>query len=706
MAHAWIIFGRWLRLRRLLGRWGRAVTSRAAVGEPPLRARLFNVEQMELHGEALAHAHQLHIHRTPDRLLARLDDNEAVLANARRSLTAMVRDQVRITPAGDWLLDNYYLIEEQIRTARLHLPTNYSRELPSLASGVSAGLPRVFDLATEAIKHGDGRVDAQTMSRLIAAYQAVTPLKLGELWAIPIMLRLALIENLRRMSGLIMQDSADYRLAAEWVARLEDVAERDPKSVVLVVADMARSKLPLTGAFVSELMRGLHGRSAALAMPMSWIEQWVAHGGHGVEQLIHAESQQQAADQVSISNSIGSLRFLINMNWREFVESMSVVERTLRDDPAGIYARMNFHTRDNYRHAVELLARSGGVSEVDVARVVVGLARRADGSDPIVTHVGYYLIDDGLDESRAAIAASSAARPKRWRRPRRISLWAYLLPIALLDALFVAGLMSQMHGVELPQPVYASVVALAIIVFGELGIALVNWAATIVIGPQALPRLDFSGGIPTDARTIVVVPSMLGNHAAIDALVEALEVRFLANRDPNLQFALLTDFLDADEENLPTDAALVAHAAQRIDRLNEHYAPDSRDRFFLLHRPRRWNPREGRWLGYERKRGKLVALNELLRGRGREQFLYISGNVESLGNIQYVISLDTDTQLPRDAARGLAATLAHPLNRARLDSRRQRVVRGYAILQPTVGASMSGRQASRYARMFGSEPGI
>ena len=706
MARAWIVFGRWLRLRRRIGRWGRAVTNRVPASEQPLRAVLFNVEQMELHGKALARSHKVHTRRTPDLLLARLDDNETILSDARRSLTAMVRDEVRITPAGDWLLDNYYLIEEQIRTARLHLPRGYSRELPSLAIGASAGLPRVFDLAMQAIAHGDGRVDAETMSRLTAAYQSVTPLKLGELWAIPIMLRLALIENLRRMSVLIMRDSVEHGLAAEWAARLDDVAERDPKSVVLVLADMARSNLPLTGPFVSELMRGLHGRSAALAMPMSWIEQWVADGGHGAEQLIHAESQQQAADQVSISNSIGSLRFLINMNWREFVEALSIVERTLLEDPARIYASMDFHTRDNYRHAVESLARAGGVSEVDVARIVVELAGVANRADPIAAHVGYYLIDDGIDKSRAAIAAASGARPKWRRRPRRVSLWAYLLPIALLDGFFVIGLTSQMHGVELPTPVYASVVALAIVVFGELGIALVNWAATKVMSPQALPCLDFSGGIPIDARTIVVVPSMLGSQAAIDALVEALEVRFLANRDPNLQFALLTDFLDADDETLPTDTSLVTHAAQRIDVLNDLYAPDLRDRFFLLHRPRLWNVREGKWLGYERKRGKLEALNELLRGRGRERFMQISGNVDSLMNVQYVITLDTDTQLPRDAARELAATLAHPLNRARLDPHRRRVVRGYGILQPTVGASMSGLQASRYARMYGSEPGI
>ena len=199
---------------------------------------------------------------------------------------------------------------------------------------------------------------------------------------------------------------------------------------------------------------------------------------------------------------------------------------------------------------------------------------------------------------------------------------------------------------------------------------------------------------------------MIGSAHGIDALVEGLEVRFLANRDPHLHFALLTDFLDAKEQVLPGDQALLDHAARQIERLNARYAPESNDLFFLFHRPRQWNPREGAWMGYERKRGKLAALNRLLRGGGGEDFLRVVGNADVLANVRYVITLDTDTRLPRDAAREFVGTLAHPLNRARFDEKRRRVTRGYGILQPSVGSSMSGRVASRYARMFGSEPGI
>ena len=706
MPNAWTFFGRWQRLRRRLWRWGRGAAARKAVSEPPLRAQLFNAEQMELHGQALARTHRFHTRRTPDLLLPRLDENERILDETRRLLTRMVGDDMRISPAGDWLLDNYYLIEEQIRTARLHLPRDYSRELPTLEDGPAAGMPRVFHLAMEAIAHGDGRIDAETISRFIAAYQSVTPLKLGELWAIPIMLRLALIENLRRMGIRVMRDSSDHRLAVDWAARLIEVAETDPKSLVLVVADMARSTPPLTGAFVAELMRGLHGRSSTLAMPIGWIEQWAADGGRSVEQLVHAEGQQQAADQVSIGNSIGSLRFLTNMDWREFVEAMSVVDRTLREDPSTTYARMDFSTRDAYRHAVETIARRHGADEVEVARIAVELARaHGEGDDGVAGHVGYYLIDDGLPQMRRAVAAIGTRRGSR-PRLRRVPLGLYLLPIGLLVAFFTTGLMSEMRPLHLPASLWWAMALLAVTVFSELGISLVNWAATVIVDPRPLPRLDYSSGIPADARTVVAVPSMISSRDGVDALVEGLEVRFLANRDRHLHFVLLTDFLDADEPLLPGDDALLDYAAEQIEALNARHAPGRLDRFFLLHRPRLWNPREGRWMGFERKRGKLAALNHLLRGRGHDAFLRIAGNLNALDDVRFVITLDTDTRLPRDAAREFAATLAHPLNHARFDERRRRVVRGYGILQPMVGASMSGRQASRFARMYGSEPGI
>jgi cellobiose phosphorylase len=704
--------------------------------EAPLRSELFSADQMELHGKALAAAHRLSAGRAPDQLLTRLAANESALLGVCNLLTTAVNENRRITPAGEWLLDNFYLIEEQIRTAKRHLPKGYSRELPRLEGGASAGRPRVYDIALEIISHGDGRVDANVLSRFIAAYQTVTPLKLGELWATPIMLRLAIIENLRRVGVRIAAGRLERNLADSWADQITHTVEKDPKNLILVIADMARSNPPMVGAFVAEFARRLQGRGPALALPLTWIEQQLSDSGMTIEQLIQFENQQQAADQVSISNSIGSLRLLGALDWREFVETMSVVEQTLLGDPAGTYGRMDFATRDRYRHATEAIAKIGGLSEGEVARRAVELAQSdaAPGFNELeerTRHVGFFLIDKGLPALERAVAIRVTGLRLLRRTVARCRLGFYLGPILLITLLGAATLIGQANpkwplaGIFAAAPGWVStsamycllalVGALALLAWSQLAVAVVNWLATLLVTPHTLPRMDFSAGIPPSCRTLVVVPTMLSSAQGIENLIEALEVRFLANRDERLHFGLLTDFCDAAEQTLPEDEPLLQLARTRIDELNAKYRKDSDqdwdDIFYLFHRARRWNPQQGLWMGYERKRGKLAELNALLRGIDangicRHGFALVVGDLAVLTSVQYVITLDTDTQLPRDAARQFVGAMAHPLNRPLYDAALRRVVEGYGILQPRVAISLPGTNRSHYARLYGGEPGI
>jgi cellobiose phosphorylase len=680
-----------------------------ASGEPPLRSELFSTDQMEQHGKILAGLHQLSPEQAPDQLLGRLAENEGVLIGVRDLLAEAVKATRRITPAGEWLLDNFYLIEEQIRMAKRHLPKGYSRELPRLLNGSSVGLPRVYDIALETISHGDGRVDPGSLSSFVAAYQTITGLTLGELWAIPIMLRLALIENLRRAATRIAAQRIDRNRADYWADQMMDIAEKDPKSVVLVIADMARSTPPMASAFVAEFARRLQGQSPALALPLTWIEQRLSESGLTIEQSVQSENQQQAVDQVSISNSIGSLRFLGAMDWRTFVETMSVVERTLREDPAAAYGKMDFATRDRYRHVVERMARSSRLSEREVARHAILLAQQGagrKGGDEREAHVGFYLIDKGMPQLERAAEVRRSTSDSFQRASGRFPLLLYVGTIVLLTGVFTGGLLAQAYVEDEEGCLLALVGLLSLLCTSQLAVALVNWLATVLVTPHALPRMDFSEGIPAESSALVVVPTMLSSAESIEALIEALEVRFLANRDEHLYFGLLTDFRDAQEETLPEDEVLLRLAQKGIEALNAKYREAARDAFFLFHRPRRWNAGERVWMGYERKRGKLADLNALLRSGSRDRFSLIVGETAMLSAVQYVITLDTDTQLPRDAAWQFVGTMAHPLNRARYDEHRQRVCDGYGILQPRVAVSLPGTNRSRYARLNGSDPGI
>lgn len=681
-----------------------------AIGEEaPLRAELFSASQMVQHGKALADSHTLSPRHHPERLLTRLVENESVLLEVRDLLTEAVKTNRRITPAEEWLLDNFYLIEEQIRTAKRHLPRGYSRGLPRLQKGQSAGLPRVYDIALEVVSHGDGRIDPETLAGFVTAYQTVTVLQLGELWAFPIMLRLALIENLRRVATRIAVYRIDRNRADFWADQLTETAEKDPKSLILVIADMARSNPPMVSSFVAKLTRRLQGRGSALALPLTWIEQQLSGSALTIEQLVLSESRQQAADQLSISNSFGGLRLLDAMDWREFVESVSGVEQILCEDPCGVYCRMDFPTRDRYRHVVEKMAKRSRLSESEVAREVIRLAREGaekNSNDDRAAHVGFYLIDKG----RAQLERIVDVRPSVWeslrRAGRRFALPLYLGAILLITAVLSGGLMAaaRVHGAHgFPLWLLGALLLLSV---SRLAIGLVNWLATHLVTPDPLPRMDFSKGIPPENLTLVVVPTMLTSNENTERLMDALEVRFLANRDENLRFGLLTDFRDADKENLPDDEKLSSWAQQRIEGLNQKYGGSKGGTFFLFHRARLWNPDERIWMGYERKRGKLAELNSLLRGDSKTSFSHIVGDAHVLAKVKYVITLDTDTQLPRDAAWQLVGTMAHPLNRPQYNENTGCISTGYGILQPRVAVSLPGTNRSRYARMWGSDPGI
>jgi cellobiose phosphorylase len=698
--------------------------------ETPLRSELFSSSQMEEHGKILAGLHALSENHVPELLLSRLAENDAILLEVRDLLIDAVTTNRRITPAGEWLLDNFYLIEEQIRVAKRLLPKGYAKGLPRLKDGPSKGLPRVYDIALETISHGDGRVDPDGLSSFVTAYQTVVTLRLGELWAIPIMLRLALIENLRRVAARIAIDRIDRNRADYWADKITETAEKDPKRLILTVADMARSNPPMVSSFVAELVRRLQGQGAALALPLTWIEQQISESFQTIDQLVQSENQQQAADQLSISNSIGSLRFLSAMDWRKFVDTLSAVEQTLREDPAGIYDRMDFTTRDQYRHIVEEVAKTSQLSEREVAREAIELARqgvcgtknksireqvsnlpsdtcplRPVHDDGRLAHVGFYLIDKGF----SLLQGRAKVRPiilDRFRRTgRRFTLPLYLGAILFFSVIFSAGLLAETHSEGLNRSLLWLVGLLSLLSVSQLAIALVDLFATRLATPHPLPRMDFSKGIPPESATLVVVPTLLSNAENVGHLMDTLEVRFLANQDENLRFGLLTDLPDASDEKCPEDEPMVWLARQNIESLNEKYGSNG-DVFFLFHRPRQWNPQEQLWMGYERKRGKLAELNLLLRGGSGSGFSLVVGNIDVLSKVKYVITLDTDTELPRDSAWQLVGAMAHPLNRPRYDPDRGRIVSGYGILQPRVAVSLPGANRSRYARMWGSDAGI
>jgi len=674
----------------------------AASDTPHFPIELFSDEQMEKFGSSLAESHSLSARHYPSVLLHRLSECEKILIKTFNVLTDGSAFNNYISPAGEWFLDNFYLIEEQIFIIKNHIPKNYEKGLPQLNNDfVRKSYPRIYDIILQLTEHSDGHWDIDKLSRFIQSYQSVTPLSLGELWAIPAMLRFALIENICQVSVRITSNRNGHNLADYWVDQMIEVAATDPKRLVLIIADMVRSDPPMISAFVAEFTRRL--QSAELVLPLKWIEQKIAEDGLTIEELIQAENTQQAADQVTISNIIASLRRINEVDWHEFVEAMSVVEHTLREDPAEVYAHMDFNTRDSYRHVVEYLARYSDHSEAIVATAAIQLARE-QADTPRKNHVGYYLIDAGLPKLKKILELKISPWKKIYAWIFNYPLACYLLTIGLAVAAITFYLIQNAseHGLN---SIYLFVLSIVTaLCLSELALALINLILVVFIKPKLLPKMDFSHHIPAHCRTLVVIPSLIANENDVDTLTEALEIRYLGNRDKHLHFALLTDFNDALLEHKDEDDILLALARKNIESLNKKYASEE-DIFFLFHRPRTWNMKEEKWMGHERKRGKLNDLNALLRVNDRSDFSLIVGRLEILSTVKYVITLDSDTQLPRESAHKLIGAMAHPLNNPQYNLDQQCVKVGYGILQPRIAEALSNK-ISPYVRLYNNEMGI
>ncbi|MDQ6633338.1 MAG: DUF3131 domain-containing protein, partial [Gemmatimonadota bacterium] len=640
-------------------------------------------------------------------LLARLTSTRSILDDAHVRLADYAAHGGDVGPAGEWLLDNFHVVQEHIREVHESLPKGYYRELPVLAEGPLAGYPRVYELAITLISHTEGRVDLDNVELFTSAFQQAVSLSIGELWAIPAMLRLGCLESVRRMTLRTVQRLDEVEEADRWVERIQLARDDGPRAMRRILDSFIAAPPTLSATVVARLLQQLRPIRGAHP-PLMRLEEWLGEEALTAEDAGALATQRLALTQLMMANSITSLRAITHADWRTFVEHQSAMERVLRDDPSGFYATMTFATRDHYRHAVERIAKRTRIDEPTIARRAITLAREALSTDAAHLrrgHVGYYLVDEGrpLLERACAYRAKPGEAVDRWirRHPNVIFVGGIVLgTIAVLTMVIALASPTEWAASAL-------VFVLALIPASDVAVTLVNQLITSFLPPRRLPKLDLDApeGIPAVLRTAVVVPTLLGSESEANEALEHLEVQFLANRDAHLHFALLTDFNDADTETRPEDAAILRAAEAGVKALNARYAPRTNDAFYLFHRPRRWNERQGTWMGWERKRGKLGEFNRFLRG-GTSGFASIVGRPAPLQECRYVITLDADTVLPPGAARVLVGTIAHPLNRAQYDEVSGRVVRGYGILQPRVGVSLPSAHRSRFASIHSGHPGV
>src|SRR5262245_40203036 len=591
--------------------------------EKPFQAEFFSVERLEQYAQTLAAEHQTITRKGRAQLLPRLEDNGRKLEAAYKALVNALREGRAISPAAEWLVDNYHIVEEQLREIRQDLPKSYYHELPKLASGELEGYPRIYSVALELIAHTDSRLDTNTLQRFIAAYQTVAPLSIGELWAVAITLRLALVENLRRLAIAIARARSHRDDADKLADKLLEVASLQPAGVMSFLNERLGKREDLPHPFLVQLVQRLREQHPSVMPVMDWIEKLLLRQGTSVEQIIHLEHQRQAAAQVTVGNIITSMRLLSTLDWNDFFEKVSLIEPLLGNDPAGVYARMEFASRDRYRHVIERISKRTRANELEIAQAAVDLAAQTQGDSGSKRHVGYYLIDAGLSTLEAKFRYQLNPTERLRRFLLRPAAGTYLGTLAFLTLVIVSLLLYAMRGHGAGWTIMVVAALLALIPASDLALTVLNWDLTHFFPPRLLPRMETAHGIPEDAATFVVVPTIFLHESQVHELVERLEVHYLANQDDHVYFALWSDFPDASTEETPTDSNLLAIAQSGIDAMNRRHG---NERFHLFHRRRQWNEDERKWMGWERKRGKLEEFNRLLRGAPDTSFVVRTAN--------------------------------------------------------------------------------
>ena len=672
-----------------------------------LREELFSIERLEEHALTLAVAQRVTrnpIHRPP--LAVRLSDNEAVLLRAYRAIAQVATEGGAITPAAEWLLDNYHLVETQIREIREDLPPGFYRQLPKLASGPFRGYPRVFGIAWAFVAHTDSYFDPESLRRFVRAYQTVQPLTIGELWAVAITLRIVLVENLRRAAHLIVSGREARQEADDIADRLLGLNGYTTEPGALIKRYEGVATLPAN--LVVQLMQRLRDQDPRITPAVMWLEERLAAQGTTADAVVRDEHRRLGGSNVTVRNAITSMRLISELEWSEFFESVSLVDDALR--AGSDLAQMDFVTRNLYRSRIEELSRGSKLTELEITRAVITAGNSVTNVGGRRGDPGYHLIGSGRFAFEMAIGYRAPLRrlPGRW--VMRHGAGAYIGAILLVAAVVLA---TPLLATDLSESAAWKLALLGLLGLTpalDAAIALVNRAVAGRFSATILPGLALREGVPPELRTLVAIPALLTSTAAIEDVIERLEIHYLASPEGALHFALLSDWVDADAEHTDADEPLLTTAAQGIAQLNARYAPgkEGGNRFMLLHRRRVWCEVQQQWMGWERKRGKLHELNRLLRGATDTTFLDVDGQQPTVPpEVRFVITLDADTQLPRETVRRLIGKLAHPLNQPRFDAAAGRVVEGHAVLQPRVTPSLPvGREGSIFQRIVSSAPGL
>ncbi|WP_151611779.1 cyclic beta-(1,2)-glucan synthase [Sinorhizobium alkalisoli] len=669
-----------------------------------IRASYFSIDDLRACGADLARVGVTSLPGFfPFEFRARHRENEKEIFRIYRVTAQDVETGAAITPAAEWLLDNHHVVEDAIQEVRRDFPRRFYRQLPTIAvAGVD--LPRAMALAWLYVAHTHSTVSWESITAMVEGFQEHETFRIGELWALPSILRFVLIENLRRIA-IRVERSRAMRLKANDVAD-QIVRLSEPEGCRALLAEY--EALAADNTFIAQLLYRLRDGSQTSGVVIGWIEERLERRGTDVEEALVAEQNRLSSGNATMSNIIRSLREIDDTDWAVWFESVSKIDATLR--AGSDYAALDFGSRNTYRDTIEKLARRSGHSEHEVTQIAIDMVEEARAAATVEAplqepNVGAFLVGERRNDLERRIGYSPSPLQRVIRVVRKLDWFAIAGPNILLTLLAMVAVFAFVDPMDIPSGAKLIMLLLFALPASEGAMGLFNTLVTLIVKPSRLVGYEFLDGIPQDARTLVAVPCLIAKRDHVDELVRNLEVHYLANPRGEIYFALVSDWADSKVEETPADHDVLEYAKREVASLSARYAYDGKTRFFLLHRRRLYNEAEGVWMGWERKRGKLHELNLLLRGDRDTSFLQGANTVP--GGVQYVMTLDSDTRLMRDAVTKLVGKLYHPINRPVVNPATQDVATGYSLLQPRVTPSLTtGSEASAFQRIFSASRGI
>ncbi len=660
---------------------------------------LLQPDQLQIHANQIARQHIVskkpkHIKSLP----SRLDNNFRTITEVYKDINSYAQKGRDLTPASEWLLDNYYKIEEQVKEIRQSLTRERLRKLNILKGGALKGYPRVYAIALELISHTDGRLDQDLLIDFVTSYQNYSKLSSAEVWSLSLMTRLALIENIRYICDKVHKTQNQWETAVKMVREHGD-------NVLPALIEYIKRNPGLNPSFVEHLLRRLRKDRIDSGDVIDLIDEKLFDHGMAVKSLIEQEHKEQAARKISVGNAITSLNTVAVLDWNDIFESLCTIHSILKQDPAAVYSDMDFESRDYYRKLIEGLALKAKVSQISVARRALKCAKEAPDhdDDKRKRHIGYYIAGRGRRDLLKLLNPEKVVRD----RFHDYNTSSYLLLVTFFTLIITAGFLYYSYAIAAERSIFLNLLVVLVVLIPASGVALgiINQLFAHFISPGFLPKLEYKEGIPDTARTLVVVPTLLPNKERVKELIANLEVYYLANKEKNLYFALAGDFKDGNKSIMDGDEEIVNTGMDEVRALNEKYSTEG-DIFFFLVRHRQYNDKHDKWMGWERKRGALLELNALLKGDKDTSYGMVSGDICRSGDIKYVITLDADTNLTIGVAKRLIGTISHPLNRAVYNDGMRIIKDGYGIIQPRISIDIESANSSVFTRIFAGQGGI